>query len=126
MTTSGTYSFNPSLGEIVLYSYNIAGLRNTSLTQEHMESAKMATNMMLASWANQGVNLWKVELITTTLVQGQTTYPVDQNIVMVLDAYVETVNSSSQPIDRIILPVSRTEYASYPKDRKSTRLNSSH
>lgn len=118
MTTSGTYSFNPSLGEIVLYSYNIAGLRNTSLTQEHMESAKMATNMMLASWANQGVNLWKVELITTTLVQGQTTYSVDQNIVMVLDAYVETINSSSQPIDRIILPVSRTEYASYPNKQQ--------
>ena len=78
----------------------------------------MATNMMLASWANQGVNLWKVELVTTTLVQGQTTYPVDQNIVMVLDAYVETVNSSSQPIDRIILPVSRTEYASYPNKQQ--------
>ena len=118
MTTSGTYSFNPSLGEIVLYSYNVAGLRNTSLTQEHMESARRATNMMLSSWSNQGVNLWKVELITTNLVQGQTTYPVDQNIVMVLDAYVETVNSSSQPIDRIILPVSRTEYASYPNKQQ--------
>ena len=32
---------------------------------------------------------------------------------MVLDAYV-TTNNSGQSVDRIILPVSRTEYASYP------------
>jgi len=114
LTTSGTYDFNPSLGELTLYAYNMAGVRNTMLLQEHMQAAKMATNMMLASWANQGVNLWAVDLITTALVQGQTTYNVDPNTVMILDAYVQIDNGSSQPIDRIILPISRTEYASYP------------
>jgi hypothetical protein len=79
-----------------------------------MQSAKMATNMMLASWANQGVNLWAVDLITVPLVQGQATYSVDGNTVMILDAYMEIDNGASQPIDRIILPISRTEYASYP------------
>jgi hypothetical protein len=48
------------------------------------------------------------------LVQGQATYNVDGNTVMILDAYMQTDNGSSQPIDRIILPISRTEYASYP------------
>ena len=114
MTTSGTYAFNPSLGELTLYAYNMAGVRNTALLQEHMQAAKMATNMMLASWANQGVNLWAVDLITVPLVQGQTTYSVDGDTVMILDAYMQTDNGSGQPIDRIILPVSRTEYASYP------------
>ena len=114
MTTSGTYAFNPSLGELTHYAYNMAGVRNTMLLQEHMQAAKMATNMMLASWANQGVNLWAVDLITTALVQGQTTYNVDPDTVMILDAYMQTDNGSSQPIDRIILPISRTEYASYP------------
>ena len=114
MATSGTYAFNPSLGELTLYAYNLAGVRNTALLQEHMQSAKMATNMMLASWANQGVNLWAVDLVTVPLVQGQATYPVDGNTVMILDAYMEIDNGSSQPIDRIILPISRTEYASYP------------
>jgi hypothetical protein len=33
---------------------------------------------------------------------------------MILDAYIETDNGSGQPIDRLILPISRTEYASYP------------
>ena len=114
MTTSGAYAFNPSLGELTLYAYNMAGVRNTALLQEHMQAAKMATNMMLASWANQGVNLWAVDLITVPLVQGQTTYSVDGDTVMILDAYMQTDNGSGQPIDRIILPISRTEYASYP------------
>ena len=114
MATSGTYQFNPSLGELTLYAYNMAGVRNTALLQEHMQAAKMATNMMLASWANQGVNLWAVDLISVPLVQGQATYSVDGDTVMILDAYMQTDNGSGQPIDRIILPVSRTEYASYP------------
>jgi hypothetical protein len=114
MTTSGTYTFNPSLGEAVLYAYNLCGIRPTSLAQEHMQAANMAANMLLARWSNQGVNLWAVDLVTVTLVQGQSTYTVDPNTVMILDAYMEITNNSSQPIDRIIMPVSRTEYASYP------------
>lgn len=114
MTTSGTYTFNPSLGELTLYSYNLCGLRNTSLLQEHMESARMATNLMLARWSNQGVNLWAVDLVSVPLVQGTATYSVDADTVMILDAYMEIDNGSGPPIDRIILPISRTEYASYP------------
>jgi len=117
MTTSGTYAFNPSLGELTLYAYNQIGIRNTALTQEHMMTSRMATNLMLARWANQGVNLWAVDLVTVSLVQGQTTYNVDGNTVMILDAYIETTGGS-QPIDRIILPVSRTEYASYPNKQQ--------
>jgi hypothetical protein len=119
MTTSGTYTFNPSLGELTLYAYNLAGLRNTSVLQEHMEAARMATNMMLSRWSNQGVNLWKVDLVTVPLVEGQTTYTVDSNTVMILDAYMRIDNGLSDPIDRIITPISRTEYASYPnKDQQ--------
>ena len=114
MTTSGTYTFNPSLGELTLYAYNLAGLRNTSVLQEHMEAARMATNMMLSRWSNQGVNLWKVDLVSVPLIQAQQTYTVDPNTVMILDAYMVIDNGNGSPIDRIITPVSRTEYASYP------------
>jgi len=108
MTTSGTYEFNPSLGEIVLYAYMNIGIRPTSILQEHMETARMATNMMLSRWANQGVNLWAVDLIEETLVADQATYDVDPTTIMVLDAYIR-----NDEIDRMITPVSRTEYASY-------------
>lgn len=114
MTTSGTYAFDPSLGEMVLYAYNLIGIRNTSLTQEHMEAARMASNMVLAGWSNKGVNLWTVDLQTVTLIAGQATYSVPDNTVVMLDAYITVDNGNSQPIDRLILPISRTEYASYP------------
>ena len=114
MATSGTYTFNPSLGELTLYAYNLVGIRNTSIVQEHMESARMATNLLLSSWSNRGVNLWAVDLVTVPLVEGQSTYTVDSNTVVILDAYVVIDNGNSDPIDRIILPISRTEYSSYP------------
>jgi len=113
MTTSGTYTFNPSLGELVIYSYNMIGIRGTSLLQEHMEAARMASNMLCSRWSNMGVNLWAVDLVTTALVTDQATYAVDGNTVMILDAYVQNDDSGAN-IDRIIMPVSRTEYASYP------------
>ena len=118
MATSGTYTFNPGLGELTLYAYNLIGVRNTAVLQEHMEAARMSTNMMLARWSNQGVNLWKVDLVTQNLTTGTATYNVDAKTVMILDAYIVN-NQSGQNIDRLILPISRTEYASYPnKDQQ--------
>ena len=78
-----------------------------------MQSARMASNMLLSRFSNQGVNLWKVDLVTVPLVTGQATYTVDANTVVMLDAYV-TNDQTGENIDRIIMPISRTEYASYP------------
>lgn len=114
MTTSDSYDFSPGLGEIVIYSYMNIGIRPTALLQEHMESARMAANMLLSRWANLVPNLWAVDLITESLVDGQRTYDVDPSTVMILDAYVRSNADVDNPVDRIILPVSRTEYASYP------------
>ena len=118
MTTSGTYTFNPSLGELTLQAFSLCGVRPTALTQDHLSSAHTAVNLMLADWANKGVNLWKVDLVTVNLVNGQSTYSVDPNVVMILDAYITSPNSG-QNVDRIILPISRTEYASYPNKHQT-------
>lgn len=113
MAVSGTYDFNPSLGEITLYAFNLCGIRNTALLQEHMESARMAANMILGRWSSQGVNLWTVDLQTIALVEGESTYSVPASTIVMLDTYV-TTGTGTNEIDRLILPVSRTEYASYP------------
>ncbi len=117
MSTSGAYSFNPSLGELIIHAYNMIGLRPTALAQEHMEAARMAANLLLARWSNQGVNLWAVDNVSTPLVAGQSTYAVDPSTVMILDAYVAN-SAFGDEVDRIILPVSRTEYASYPNKER--------
>jgi len=113
MATSGTYTFNPSLGELTVYAYQLIGVRPTALLQEHMDVARSATNMMFTRWSNQGVNLWQVSFTTVPLVDGQSNYQVPSNVVAMLDAYISTTTGSST-IDRVILPISRTEYASYP------------
>jgi len=117
MSTSGTYNYNPSLGEMTLYAYNLVGIRNTALLQEHMEAARMAANMMLGRWSSEGVNLWAVDLQTIPLVQGTSTYTVLDNTVAMLDAYV-TTGTGTNAINRLILPISRTEYASYPNKQQ--------
>jgi len=117
MTTSGTYNYNPGLGEATIYAFNLCGIRGTAILQEHMESARMAANMLLGRWSSQGVNLWAVDLQTINLVQGTSTYSVPANTIVMLDAYVTTTNGGV-PINRLILPISRTEYASYPNPQQ--------
>lgn len=113
MTTSGTYNFNPTLGELVLNAYARCGVRRTALLQEHMQDARMETNLMLSNWSNRGVNLWEVDVQTVPLSQGVTTYNVPANTIMMLDAYISTGSGQSQ-FDRVIMPISRTEYAYTP------------
>lgn len=117
MALSSSYAFNPSLGETVLYAYGRCGIRRTEITQSHMADAHIAANMVCADFSNKGVNLWQVALETNTLVQGVATYNVDPAVVSILDGYV-TINSGGAAIDRYILPISRTEYASYPNKQQ--------
>jgi hypothetical protein len=118
MTSSGTYTFAPSLGELVLYAFNLCQIRSPALTQAHMETARMAANLLLSDWSQQGVNLWKVELVIEPLIEGQETYAVDPRTIAVLDAYVRNDADgpgAGPPVDTIILPISRSEYAGYPR-----------
>lgn len=114
MATSGTYTFNPSAGETVLTAYARAQVRRTALTPEHMADARNEANFLLSEWSNRQVNLWTVDLVEVPLLEGVATYDVDPTTVMILDAYISSVNSGSSVTDRVIMPISRTEYASYP------------
>lgn len=105
------------MGEAVLYAYGLCGVRRTALTQQHFEDARMATNMLMGRWSADGVNLWQVDLQCVPLSQGCATYQVPYNTVVILDAYY-TINNGQQEIDRIMTPISRTEYANYPNKQQ--------
>jgi hypothetical protein len=111
--TTGTYDFAPSMGEAVLYAFGLAQIRRTAVTQQHFEDARLATNMLMARWSADGVNLWQVELCSIPLIQGCSTYQVPSNTIVMLDAYY-TINNGQAQQDRIMTPISRTEYANYP------------
>ena len=113
MTTSGTFSFNPSMGELTMLAFARCGVRRTAIVQEHLQDARLEANLLLSEFANKGPNLWSVSLETTTLTAGTATYNVPAETVMILDAYIRTTSSGTNT-DRIITPISRTEYASYP------------
>ncbi len=73
----------------------------------------MAANLMQVEWANAGPNLWTVDLEETLLVEGQATYDVDPTTIMILDAYIR-IGEDEAIQDRILLPISRSDYAAYP------------
>lgn len=77
----------------------------------------MASNLLLSRWSGQGVNLWTIDLQTVSLVQGTATYSVPANTVAILDAYV-TTGTGTAATNRIMLPISRSEYASYPQPQQ--------
>ena len=105
------------MGEAVLYAYGLCGIRRTALTQSHFEDARMATTMLMGRWSADGVNLWQVDLQCIPLVQGCATYQVPSNTIVMLDMYY-TINNGQQEIDRIMTPISRTEYANYPNKQQ--------
>jgi len=78
-----------------------------------MQDGALELNYLLSSWSNaSGPNLWTVDLVTVPLVQGQATYTVDPSTIMMLDAFLQF--STDPQISRLIFPISRTDYASYP------------
>jgi hypothetical protein len=105
------------MGEMVLYAYGMCGVRRTALTQQHFEDARMAMNLLMASWSAKGVNLWAVDRQKVTLVQGQSTYPVPPNTIVMLDAYF-SFGQEPNETDRIMMPISRSEYATYPNKKQ--------
>ena len=109
---SGTYNFFLSNASIVQQAFARIQIRRAALLAEHMQDALNEFNLMLASLSNLQPNLWSVELVSVPLIQGQGVYSVDPSVVMILDAYISYDNSTTS--DRLIFPISRTEYASYP------------
>lgn len=113
MTSSGTYSWSLSNGEAVLAAYERVGIRAPSIRQEHMLTARREINDLFVELSNRQVNLWKVEQLSVNLTVGVASYDIPARVVMILDAYISLNNGEANQTDRYIIPVSRTQYASF-------------
>lgn len=111
MAVSGTYNFNPAGGEIALQAYARCGIRRTELEQQHLEDARMESNLLLSEWASRQPFPWCTEIYTISLVQGTITYAVPARITDIQTAYISTT-TSGVTTDRVIGAMSVTEYAS--------------
>jgi len=110
---SGTYNFNPSAGDIILTAFQRIRIRPTEVLQPHLQQAIIELNLLLVKLSNLQPNLWDVDLQTVPLTQGTATYSVPAETVMITNAFIRTGSGTAQ-VDRLIFPISNTEYAALP------------
>lgn len=84
MATSGTYSWNLSLSELLIDAYERCGKNFATLEQEAVRSGVRSLNFVLVSWANRGINLWTVAEYSVYMPRGVINYTVLPQVVDVL------------------------------------------
>lgn len=124
MATSGTYTFNPSVADLVLESFDRIGIRGPDLKAEHLQSARMSVNLELQMWPNKGINLFAVDLHDPiVLTPGVSEYLPDPETVSMLDTYIR-VSYNGQENDRILTPIGRQDWANIPNKAQQGFPNS--
>jgi hypothetical protein len=114
MALSGTNAFNLDVDDVIQEAFERCGLHARS--GYDLKSARRSLNLLLAEWANRGINLWTVELRTQTLTASTTSYTLDSDLIDILEAvvYKASDTTTDMEVDRI----SRAEYLNISK--KST------
>jgi len=118
MATSGTRTFTLTAADAIEEAYELAGLEYR--TGYDGVTARRSMNIMFADWSNRGVQLWEVEQVSLDLVQGTTSYSLNEFDIDVLDAVIRrTVNGiqTDFQIDRI----ERGEYLDIPNKNTQAR-----
>jgi len=112
MATSNSKDFELDVAEYIEEAFERCGLELR--TGYDLESARRSLNLLLAEWANRGLNQWTVKQNTILMVQGTASYNLDSTnptaVIDVLDCFVrETVSGTTTdlPLNRM----SRAEYA---------------
>ena len=112
MATSNSKNFEPDVAEYIEEAFERCGLELR--TGYDLKSANRSLNLMLAEWANRGLNQWTIAQKTVTMVKDTTEYNIDSTNgtapIDVLDVFIrETV--SSETTDLPMTRLSRAEYS---------------
>ena len=111
MALSNSTDFEPNVTEFVEEAYERCGLELR--TGYDLKTAKRSINLMLAEWANRGLNQWTIEQTTQTVTQSTASYTLNSNVIDILDMVLRrTVNSTVT--DTSMNRVSRSEYTNIP------------
>jgi hypothetical protein len=112
MATSGSKDFELDVADYVEEAFERCGLELR--TGYDLKTAQRSLNLMLAEWANRGLNQWTINQKTISAVQDTTVYTIDTtnptSVIDVLDVFVrETVSGTTS--DLPLTKLSRAEYA---------------
>ena len=118
MALSGSTNFEPNVAEFVEEAFERCGLELR--TGYDLKTARRSINLMLAEWANRGLNQWTIEQATQTVTEGTTDYSLNSNIIDILDVVLRrTVNQTQTDIS--MNRVSRSEYINIPNKTTKAR-----
>ena len=118
MSLSGSTEFEPNVAEFVEEAFERCGLELR--TGYDLKTARRSINLMLAEWANRGLNQWTIEQATQTVTQGTTDYTLNSNVIDILDVVVRrTINNTQTDIS--MSRVSRSEYLNIPNKTTQAR-----
>jgi hypothetical protein len=108
--TTGTTNFNLNFAELAEEAFERASGGQRELRSGYdLRTARRSLSLMLAEWANRGINLWTVDQGSMPLVQGQATYALPADTVDLLE-HVIRENGTDLNITRISVSV----YATIP------------
>jgi hypothetical protein len=112
MATSGSRDFELDVADYVEEAFERCGLELR--TGYDLQTAQRSLNLMLAEWANRGLNQWTINQKTISAVKDTIVYTIDTtdptSVIDVLDVFVrETVQGSVTDIP--LSKLSRAEYA---------------
>ena len=107
MTTSGSKDFELDVADYIEEAFERCGLEVR--TGYDLKTAKRSMNLMLAEWANRGLNQWTIKQRTLTLTQGDGDYDLSADVIDVLSVVVRRSNTD-YALDRL----SRDSFLSIP------------
>ncbi|MGB1651933.1 MAG: hypothetical protein ACPHHR_10185 [Cycloclasticus sp.] len=107
MTTSGSKNFELDVAEYIEEAFERCGLEVR--TGYDLRTAKRSLNLMLAEWANRGLNQWTIKQRTLSLTQGDGDYSLSNDVIDVLSVVVRR-SDTDYALDR----VSRDTFISIP------------
>ena len=115
MSLSNSKNFELDVADYIEEAFERCGLELR--TAYDLRTARRSLNLLLAEWANRGLNQWTIQEKTVTMVKDTISYNVDSSTgtaaIDVLDAFVrETINSENSDIQMTRL--SRSEYSAVP------------
>jgi len=107
MTISGSTDFELDVADYIEEAFERCGLEVR--TGYDLKTAKRSLNLMLAEWANRGLNQWTIQQRTFTTTQGDADIALDADVIDILSLVVQR-NDTDFALDR----VSRDEFLNIP------------
>ena len=114
MATSSSTDFELDVAEYIEEAFERCGLEVR--TGYDLKSARRSLNLMLAEWANRGLNQWTIEQRTQTVTADDTEYDLGTDVIDILSAVVRRSNT-----DFNMTRISRDVYLAIPTKTSTGR-----